>query len=212
MRFRDRTDAGKQLAEKLSSYRDVEDLLVLGLPRGGVPVASEVARELDAPLDVYIVRKLGVPGHEELAFGAIASGGTRVLNRDVVDSLGITGETIEQVAEREQKELLRREEHYRGERQPPAVSGRTVVVVDDGLATGASMRAAVKALREQGAGRIVAGVPTAAPDTAESMKELADDVVCVMKPAGFGGVGAWYEDFSQTTDEEVTELLARAQT
>ena len=208
-RFRNRTDAGRQLAEKLAAYTDRPDVLVLALPRGGVPVGYEVARALGAPFDVFLVRKLGVPGYEELAMGAVASGGVRVLNDEIVRGLGISEHEIDAAAARELQELARRERLYRGDRPPPDVAGRTVILVDDGLATGATMRAAVAALRQRQPARIVIAVPTASPDTCEALKAEADDVVCAMTPEPFFAVGHWYEDFTQTTDDEVGELLAR---
>jgi len=208
--FRDRKDAGEKLAEELSHYAGREDVLVLGLPRGGVPVAFEVAKALDAPLDVFLVRKLGAPGQRELAVGAIASGGVRVLNTEVVRMMRLSQQAIEQIAAREQQELERRERAYRGDRPRPEVQGQTVVLVDDGLATGASMRAAVTALREREPGRIVVAVPTAAPETCADFEDEVDEVVCATTPQPFFGVGAWYADFSQTTDEEVRELLSKA--
>ena len=208
-RFRNRNDAGRQLAEKLAAYADRPDVLVLALPRGGVPVGYEVARALGAPLDVFLVRKLGVPGYEELAMGAVASGGVRVLNDEIVRGLGISEHEIDAAVARELQELARRDRLYRGDRQPPDVGGRTVILVDDGLATGATMRAAVQALRQQQAARIVAAVPTASPDTCQVLKAEADDVICAMTPEPFFAVGHWYEDFTQTTDDEVRELLAR---
>jgi putative phosphoribosyl transferase len=209
--FRDRREAGRQLAEQLSRYAGHEDVVVLGLPRGGVPVAYEVATALGAPLDVFLVRKLGVPGREELAMGAIASGGEQVRNPGVVTMLGISEEEIERVADNERKELERRERTYRGDRQPPEVRDQTVILVDDGLATGASMRAAVAALRERGPGRIVVAVPTAAPEICAEFEDEVDEVICAMTPRPFYGVGAWYQDFSQTTDEEVRQLLEEAE-
>ena len=208
-RFRNRTDAGRQLAAKLAAYANRPDILVLALPRGGVPVAFEVARALGVPLDVFLVRKLGVPGYEELAIGAVATGGVRVLNNEIVLGLGISEHEIDAVVAREMQELARRDRLYRGDRQPPDVGGRTVILVDDGLATGATMRAAVQALRQQQAARIVAAVPTASPDTCQVLKAEADDVICAMTPEPFFAVGHWYEDFTQTTDDEVRELLAR---
>jgi len=208
-RFRNRTDAGRQLAEKLVAYADRGDVLVLALPRGGVPVAFEVAQALGAPLDVFVVRKLGVPGYEELAMGAVATGGVRVLNDEIVRGLGISDHQIDAVVARELHELARRERLYRGDRPPPDVAGRTVILVDDGLATGATMRAAVAALRQRQPARIVIAVPTASPDTSEALKAEADDVVCAVTPEPFLAVGDWYEDFTQTTDDEVRELLAR---
>jgi putative phosphoribosyl transferase len=206
-RFRDRAEAGSQLAELLGQYAGRTEVLVLALPRGGVPVGREVARALKVPLDVFVVRKLGVPGHEELAMGAIASGGIQVLNEEVVRSLNISPETIEAVARNELKELARREETYRGQRPAIPVLGRTVILVDDGIATGSSMRAAVQALRQLGAASIVVAVPTAAPSTAEEMAREVDDLITVITPRNFAGVGQWYEDFSQTTDAEVRDLL-----
>jgi predicted phosphoribosyltransferase len=208
-RFRNRTDAGRQLAEKLAAYANRPDVLVLALPRGGVPVGFEVARELGAPLDVFLVRKLGVPGYEELAMGAVATGGVRVLNDEIVRGLGISEHEIDAAAARELQELARRQRLYRGDRPLPDIAGRTVILVDDGLATGATMRAAIAAVRQQQPARIVVAVPTASPDTCEALKAEADDVVCAMTPEPFLAVGHWYEDFTQTTDDEVRELLAR---
>jgi erythromycin esterase-like protein/predicted phosphoribosyltransferase len=207
--FRDRREAGRLLAKKLPSYANRSDVIVLALPRGGVPVAHEVARALGAPLDVFVVRKLGVPGYEEFAMGAVATGGTRVLNKSVVDGLDIPDHVIDAVAVREKQELARRERLYRGGRPPPDVQGRTVILVDDGLATGATMRAAILALRQRHPARIVVAVPTASPETCEEMKEAADDVICGMTPEPFEAVGRWYADFSQTSDEEVRDLLAQ---
>jgi len=208
--FRDRIEAGQLLAARLSAYAGRSDVLVLALPRGGVPVAYEVARALEAPLDVFVVRKLGVPGHEELAMGAIASGGVCVLNDEVVQALRIPRRVIEAVAARELRELQRRERSYRRNRPAPAVSGRTVILVDDGLATGSTMRAAVAALRRLGPGRIIVAVPTAAPSTCEEFRHEADECVCDMTPDPFYAVGLWYEDFSQTTDDEVRDILKKA--
>jgi predicted phosphoribosyltransferase len=211
MRFRDRTHAGRVLGEALrDQYAGRPNLLVLGLPRGGVPVAFEVARALDAQLDVFVVRKLGVPGHEELAMGAIASGGTRVLNETVVYALGLGEEEIARAAAVERDELERRERAYRGDRGPVNASGRTVILVDDGLATGSTMRAAVLALRAQGPERLVVAVPVAAAQTCDELRDDADEVICVMTPAPFYAVGAWYEDFAPTSDDEVRRLLAAA--
>ena len=209
--FRDRRDAGRKLAQELKEYANRPNVVVLALPRGGVPVAYEVAKALKAPLDIFLVRKLGVPGHEELAMGAIASGGVRVLNDTVVDALNIPERLIDAVAEKEQRELERRERAYRGDRPKPEVRGKTVILVDDGLATGASMRAAVEALRAQDPARIVVAVPTAAPETCEAFEDTVEEVVCAETPQPFFGVGFWYQDFSQTSDEEVRTLLARAQ-
>ncbi len=210
--FRDRREAGRVLAEKLAAYANRPDVLVLALPRGGVPVAYEVARALGAPLDVFVVRKLGVPGYEELAMGAVATGGVRVLNDQLVERLGVPEHIIDAVAARERRELARRERLYRGGRPPPDVRGRTVILVDDGLATGATMHAAIQALRQQNPARIVVAVPTASPETCEEMKARADDVICAITPEPFHAVGRWYQDFSQTTDEEVAALLARPST
>jgi putative phosphoribosyl transferase len=208
--FRDRSEAGRFLASQLSRYAGRPDVLVLALPRGGVPVGDEVARALGAPLDVFLVRKLGVPGHGELAMGAIASGGVRVLNQDVVEALGIPPAAIEAVAEREARELARREREYRDGRPAPDVRGRTMILVDDGLATGSTMRAAVAALRQLGPAAIVVAVPTAARETCDELRPLVDEVVCASTPRPFRAVGLWYDDFSQTTDEEVRALLAQA--
>lgn len=211
MRFANRISAGRSLARKLHDYADRSDVIVLALPRGGVPVAYEVAHALNAPLDVFLVRKLGVPGHEELAMGAIATGNVRVLNEKVVKDLGIRDEWIQQVAAREERELKRRESLYRGGSAPLNVSGRTVIIVDDGLATGATMRAAVKALKNLGPARIIVAVPVAAREACESFNADADATcVRVMSPEPFDGVGRWYRDFSQTSDEEVCYLLKHA--
>ena len=209
-RFRDRTDAGRLLAERLRKYAGRDDVVVLALPRGGVPVAYEVAKTLGAPLGIFLVRKLGVPGHEELAMGAIATGGVRVLVPEVIQEAGVPEAAVERVTAQEQRELERRERAFRGDRPPVDVRGKTVLLVDDGLATGATMRAAIAALRQQGPARIVVAVPTAAPATCESMRGEVDEVVCAITPEPFYAVGLWYDDFSQTTDEEVRELLARA--
>ena len=210
MLFRDRREAGRQLAAKLAAYAGRPDLLVLALPRGGVPVAFEVARALDAPLDVFLVRKLGLPGHEEVAMGAIATGGVRVLNEEMVRRLRIPGRIIDEVAAEEQQELERRERSYRGERPAPDVRDRTVILVDDGLATGSTMRAAVAALRQQGPARIVVAVPVGAPETCAEFQDEADESICARTPEPFCAVGLWYGDFSQTTDEEVHDLLQEA--
>jgi predicted phosphoribosyltransferase len=209
--FRDRSEAGRLLASKLAAYGNHPDVLVLALPRGGVPVAYEVARALGAPLDVFLVRNLGVPGHEELAMGAVATGGVRVLNDQVVRALRIPDYVIDAVTAQEQQELTRRERLYRGGRPPPDVRGRTVILVDDGLATGATMHAAIKALRQLQPARLVVAVPTAAPETCEALRAEVDEVICAITPEPFYAVGLWYEDFSQTTDEEVRDLLARRQ-
>jgi predicted phosphoribosyltransferase len=211
-RFKDRAEGGRMLAEELGSrgYGNRTDLLVLALPRGGVPVGYEVARTLHAPLDVFIVRKLGLPGQEELAMGAIATGGVRVLNHEVVRKLHIPKAVIDHVARLEQAELERRERDYRSNRPPPDVRGRTVIVVDDGLATGSTMRAAAAALREQGPAQIVVAVPVAAEVTCDEFRNEVDDIVCAQTPEPFYAVGLWYEDFSQTSNEEVKDLLRKA--
>jgi predicted phosphoribosyltransferase len=205
-RFRDRCDAGRILAGLLDEYRDEVDALVLALPRGGVPVGREVARHLSTPLDVFVVRKLGVPGREELAMGAIG-GGVRVLNDDVIQHLNIPVDVIDAVAERESREMARREREYRGEKPALDVRGRLVILVDDGVATGSTMKAAVRALRLQHPRRIVVAVPVAAVATRNELRDLADSVVCVHAPEGFSAVSDWYDDFSQTTDAEVRQLL-----
>lgn len=209
--YSDRRHAGRVLAENLKQYAHRDDVIVLALPRGGVPVAAEVAAALDAPLEVYLVRKLGVPGHEELAMGAIATGGVTVVNSDVVDALGLTAADIANAANREQRELYRRERLYRGDRGPADVERKIAIVVDDGLATGSSMRAAVAALGHQRPAKIVVAVPVAAAETCNLLREEVDEVVCAMTPDPFRAVGLWYEDFSQTTDAEVRELLQEAQ-
>jgi len=210
LRFTNRFDAGRRLAAALASYAGRPDVLVLALPRGGVPVAFEVARALDAPLDIFVVRKLGVPGHEEFAMGAIATGGVGLIDDAVVRQLGISEREIEVVTRTEQRELERRERQYRGDRPPPDIAGRTVILVDDGLATGASMRVAVAALRREHPARIVVAVPIAPPETCEALRQEADAVVCALSPDPFDAVGLWYDDFEQTTDDEVRALLERA--
>lgn len=209
-RFRDRQDAGRRLADALGAYARRDDVLVLALPRGGVPVGYEVALALGAPLDVMQVRKLGVPGHEELAMGAIASGGVRIVSENVVAALGITERVIATVAAAEEHELDRRERIYREGRPFPDVRGRIVILVDDGLATGSTMRAAAAALRAHGADRLVAAVPVAPKETCEALRDLVDDVVCTVTPESFHAVGEWYEDFTQTSDLDVQDLLRRA--
>lgn len=210
MLFRDRTEAGQLLADQLTDYANRDDVLVLALPRGGVPVAFEVARALHAPLDVFLVRKLGVPGREELAMGAIATGGVRVLNDDIVGQLEITDAVIDQVAGEQGQELERRERLYRGDRPAPDVRDKTVLLVDDGLATGSTMRAAVVALRHQDPAYLVVAVPVGSRETCADFRAQADDVVCARTPDPFYAVGLWYGDFTQTTDEEVRALLDRA--
>src|SRR3990167_898993 len=209
-RFLDRYQAGKMLAEQLKSYAKKPDVIVLALPRGGVPVAYEVAKKLSVPLEVFIVRKLGVPGHEELAMGAIATGGVVVFNDEIVDNLTISQAAINRVIQAEQQELQRRELTYRGNRPFPALSGKTIILVDDGIATGATMRAAIKSLRQQSPAAIIMAVPVAALSTCEEIANNVDKIVCLLKPHNFYAVGAWYEDFSQTTDNEVFELLTKA--
>jgi putative phosphoribosyl transferase len=209
-RFRDRADAGRRLAAVLQHYAGRPDVLVLALPRGGVPVAYEVARALGAPLDIFVVRKLGVPGQPELAMGAIATGGVRVLNRDVVEALGIPPQILDAVAQREQTELERREREYRGARPAPDVQGKVVILVDDGLATGATMRAAAMALKSEQPARVVVAVPTAAREACDDFRADVDEVVCAQTPPMFGAVGMWYDDFRETSDEDVRDLLNRA--
>lgn len=210
MRFDDRKDAGTQLAEALQQRVSGREVVILALPRGGVPVAAPVAERLNAPLDVFVVRKLGVPGHEELAMGAIAAEGVRVLNKEVMVMAGVGDEDVARVAAREQQELQRRERAYRGDRPMPEIGGKTVVLVDDGLATGATMRAAVQALRAFEPEEIIVAVPVGAPSTVAKLQREADAVVCLSQPPELGGVGAWYKDFRQTSDEEVRSLLLRA--
>jgi predicted phosphoribosyltransferase len=211
MLFADRYEAGRFLASTLSDLRTRPDVVILALPRGGVPVGYEVAKALNAPLDVFVVRKLGVPGHEELAMGAIASGGVRLLNQDLVQRLRIPRDAIESIAAREQRELERRDREYRNGRPPVDVSGRTVILVDDGLATGSSMRAAVEALRTKQPAQIIVAVPVASAVTCAEFESEVDEVVCGVTPEQFAAVGQWYKDFSPTTDEEVRELLHRAE-
>ena len=208
--FRDRSHAGVELAAELRSFAGKPDVVVLGLPRGGVPVAYEVARALHAPLDVFVVRKLGVPGHRELAMGAIASGGVRELNPEIIKSLQISNAIIDAVAAREQEELQRQQRTYRGDAPLPQLSARTVIVVDDGLATGSTMRAAVRAIRQSGPERIVVAVPVGAAETCRSLRNDADEVHCVATPNDFHAVSLWYEEFSQTSDDEVRHLLEAA--
>lgn len=210
MLFQDRLDAGRILAQGLQHYRNRPDVLVLALPRGGVPVAFEVAKALDAPLDVFLVRKLGVPGHEELAMGAVASGGIRTLNRDVVEPLHIPPQVIDRVAAREQQEIERQQRAFRPDRGPLAIIDRIVILVDDGLATGSTMRAAIQALRQQRPKRLVVAVPVGAAETCAELRTEADEVVCAACPEDFGAVGCWYQDFRQTPDAFVQALLLRA--
>jgi putative phosphoribosyl transferase len=207
MRFRNRAEAGRRLAAQLTAYDGLADAIVLGLPRGGVPVAVEVARALHATLDVFVVRKLGTPGHPELAMGAIASGGVRVLSQDIIDELGIKASAIDAVTARERIELERRDRLYRGDRQLPDLHDRTVFVVDDGLATGATMEAAVRAVRLYGPARVVVATPVGAVEACQRLRRVADEVVCTETPEPFRAVGLWYEQFEPTTDEEVISLM-----
>jgi putative phosphoribosyl transferase len=206
--FRDRVEAGELLARRLLPYRDRDDVVVLALPRGGVPVACEVSRTLGVPFDVFVVRKLGVPGHEELAMGAIATGDVRLVNHEVADPLGISEAVIEEVATRERVELARREQLYRGPRPPVQLTNKVVIIVDDGLATGSTMRAAVMAVRQQQPSRIVVAVPVGAPSTCAELAREADEVQCVETPDPFIAVGLWYRDFAPTSDHEVRSLLS----
>lgn len=210
MQFRDRSEAGRLLARQLEHYKNRPETLVLGLPRGGVPVAYEVAKAINAPLDVFIVRKLGVPGHEELGMGAIATGGARIINNEVVQMLGIPPNAIESVTAREQEELARRERLYRGERPAPNIRGRIVILVDDGLATGSTMRVALAAVRQQAPARLVVAVPTAPHETCVALRNDADEVVCASTPEPFYAVGGAYRSFEQTSDDEVRDLINRA--
>ncbi|QPC83328.1 phosphoribosyltransferase [Phototrophicus methaneseepsis] len=207
MRFQNRSEAGKFLAEKLVAYRDEPNVLILALPRGGVPVAVEVANVLHAPMDLFLVRKLGVPGRDELAMGAVATGGIRVLNSSVIKNLEVTQAQIEAVTAREKEELARREQAYRDDQPPPRIQDRTIILIDDGLATGATMRAAVQALRQQQPSRLVVGVPVASPQTCAELQELVDEIVCAITPDQFNAIGTWYEDFSQLTDDDVRDLM-----
>lgn len=208
-RFRNRTEAGQLLAVRLRSYANRADALVLGLPRGGVPVAYEVAKALNVPLDICLVRKLGVPAHKELAMGAIASDGVRVLNYDIVSWLGISSKTVDDVAAREWKELQRRDRTYRGDRPRPEIRDRTVIVVDDGIATGATMKAAIAVLQQQQPAHLIVAIPVAPPQICTELSREVDSVVCLITPQDFYAIGVWYEDFSQTTDDTVRELLTK---
>ena len=210
MIFSNRVEAGRQLARHLRSYADRDDVIVLGAPRGGIPVAFEVATALRVPLDVFVLRKLGVPGHEELAFGAIASGGIRILDRNTVAALGLTGLDIERVTREEQQELDRRERAYRGARPPLDLNGLTIILVDDGIATGSSMRAAIRALRQMKPAVLVVATPVAPRATCERLRPEVDELVCLETPEPFYGVGQFYDDFSQVSDEEVKRLLEKA--
>jgi putative phosphoribosyl transferase len=210
MVFTDRVEAGRMLAERLKAYSNRKDVTVLGIPRGGVPVAFEIAEALGAQLDVFVARKLGVPGQEELAFGAIASGGVRVLDPEIVGALGISNFDIEEVTVRERKELERRERLYRGVRAPLDIGGRTAILVDDGIATGSSIRAAISALRHLHPARLVVAAPVAPLSTCARLQQEVDDLVCVDMPKSFRAIGEFYEDFSQVTDQEVIDLLRRS--
>jgi putative phosphoribosyl transferase len=211
VRFRDRQHAGRELARALAPrYGGRDDVVVLALPRGGVPVAYEVATALGAPLDVFVVRKVGVPGHEELAMGAIASGGVLVLDEGVLRALGISRDELQRAVATERRELQRREAAYRGSREPPELAGKTIILVDDGLATGATMKAAAEAVRKYDPAAIVVAVPVASAQTCDEFRHEIDDIVCLVTPEPFHAVGLWYEDFSPTSDEEVQDLLARA--
>lgn len=207
MIFQNRREAGRELAKKLDDYADQDDVIVLGLARGGLPVADEVARALGAPLDVFLVQKLGMPGREELAMGAIASGGVRVLNQDVIARANIGDEKVEQVAQKEKEELERREQAYRGDRERLDLENKIVLLVDDGLATGASMRAAVDAVKTSRPKKIIVAVPTASAEACGDLQGRVDDVVCAQTPSPFFGVGAWYEEFSQVNDQQVRQIL-----
>lgn len=209
--LQNRAEAGQLLAAKLVSCANRSDVLVLALPRGGVPVAFEIAQKLNLPLDVCLVRKLGVPGQEELAMGAIATGGVRAINEDIVKSLHLSPEAIARVAEREKRELARRERAYRGERPPPTIHDRTIILVDDGIATGATIKAAIATLRQQHPKGIIVAVPVAPPAACQELPVEADRVVCLLEPESLHSISLWYENFSQTTDEEVCTLLARAE-
>jgi putative phosphoribosyl transferase len=209
-RFEDRADAGRRLAKVLGQYANRSDVIVLALPRGGLPVGLEVAQALNAPLDVFVVRKLGLPWQEELAMGALASGGVRILDDDLIRAAHVSEEDIQRVTAIEQAELERRERRYRDGRAFPNLAGKTVLLVDDGLATGSTMRAAVAALRVEKPARVVVAVPVASPETCDAFRSIADDIVCAETPEPFIAVGLWYEDFSQTTDDEVHEILERA--
>ncbi|HWH68115.1 MAG TPA: phosphoribosyltransferase [Candidatus Sulfotelmatobacter sp.] len=208
--FQDRSDAGKFLAKRLKRYVEDPSLLVLALPRGGVPVGYEIARALNAPMDAFVVRKLGVPGYEELAMGAIASGGVRVLNEDVVRRLGIPDRVVEAVAAEQQEELQRREAAFRGHDKPLHIQGRKIILVDDGLATGATMRAAIRALGQHNPAAIIVAVPVGAPETCEQLRSEVDELICGQMPEPFFAIGTWYANFLQTTDDEVREFLSRA--
>ena len=208
--FRDRSDAGRILASRLTHYKGRKDLVVLALPRGGIPVAYEIGKELGVPVDVFVVRKLGVPGQEELAMGAIASGDVRIINYDVVNQFGIDQETIDRVTDKERQELRRREQLYRGDRRPPALAGKSIILVDDGIATGSTMRAAIAAIRQSTPARLIVAVPLAAASTYREISAEVDEIICPETPQSFFAISQWYERFEQTTDGEVRDLLSRA--
>lgn len=208
-KFRNRREAGRLLADQLQAYQNQPDVLVLGLPRGGVPVAFEIAQALQAPLDICLVQKLGVPDHAELAMGAIASGGVRVLNNSVLNSLGITNDTVDRVAAQAQQELQRRDRLYRGDRPEPDIQGQTIILVDDGVATGSTMRAALEVLQAQQPGQLIVAIPVAPPEVCLSLKAKADEVICLVRPAPFHALSFWYEDFDQMSDDTVQQLLAQ---
>lgn len=209
-RFKDRSHAGKELAERLSKYKDREDILVLGLPRGGIPVAYEIAKKLDAPLDVLVVRKLGLPYNEEVAFGAIASGGIKVLNEEIVNRARLSKKAMESVVEKEKKELKRRQDQYGSSLGKRDFRGKTIILVDDGIATGATMQAAINGLKQTAAAKVVMAIPTAPQDSLSEIRPMVDDAICIMTPSPFYGVGNWYNRFSQTTDDEVKNLLEKS--
>lgn len=208
--FKNRLEAGRLLAGALKPYAGCPDVLILALPRGGVPVAFEAAQALSLPLDLMMVRKLGMPGQEELAMGAVATGGIKVLNQALIQNLNISETVIDSVVDKEREELERRERVYRGKRPAPEINNRRIILIDDGLATGATMRAAVSALQQQKPASIIVAIPVAPPDTVEKLRKEADEVICLATPESFFAIGTWYEDFSQTSDEEVGDLLARA--
>jgi putative phosphoribosyl transferase len=209
MMFRDRSDAGRILASRLTHYNGRKDVVVLALPRGGIPVAYEIGKELGVPVDVFVVRKLGVPRQEELAMGAIASGDVRIINYDVVNQLGIDPGTIDRVTDQERQELRRREQLYRGDRRPPALAGKSIILVDDGIATGSTMRAAIAAVRQSTPTRLIVAVPVAAASTYREISAEVDEIICPETPEAFFAISQWYDRFQQTTDDEVRDLLSR---
>jgi len=208
--FTDRSQAGRILASSLSQYKQRQDVVILALPRGGIPVAYEIGKELEVPVDVFVVRKLGVPGQEELAMGAIATGDVRIINYDVVNQFGINQETIDRVTDQERQELRRREQLYRGDRRPLALAGKSIILVDDGIATGSTMRAAITALRQLGPARLIVAVPVAAAETYHEIAAEVDEIVCHETPDAFSAISEWYERFEQTTDDNVRDLLSKA--